>query len=167
MLPRKQARLALLKEKLSVILDAKAKREAEEKLDQQQALLAAIKKRETAMSTRLNSLKTSQNKLESSVTKLQAVISGDDKKKVSTKAAPGATKASGKDERRNVGAAAGATKASKKAEARFSQVGIDADSQAEIGGEMETESEAELDQEVDAEAEIQMAAEEAARMGQF
>jgi hypothetical protein len=75
-LPRKEKRLALLKAKLSKILDAKAKREASEKLDQQQALLAAIKKREEAMSTRLNKLKSSKSNLETSVNKLQTVISG-------------------------------------------------------------------------------------------
>lgn len=74
-LPRKEARLALLKRKLATILDAKAKREAAEKLDQQQALLDAIKKREEAMSSRLNALRGSQSKLESSVTKLREVIS--------------------------------------------------------------------------------------------
>jgi len=74
-LPRKEARLALLKQKLSTILDAKAKREAAEKLDQQQALLDAIKKREEAMAQRLNALRGSQSKLESSVTKLREVIS--------------------------------------------------------------------------------------------
>lgn len=74
-LPRKEARLALLKRKLATILDAKAKREAAEKLDQQQALLDAIKKREEAMASRLNALRGSQSKLESSVTKLREVIS--------------------------------------------------------------------------------------------
>lgn len=74
-LPRKEQRLALLKQKLATILDAKAKREAAEKLDQQQALLDAIKKREEAMATRLNALRGSQSKLESSVTKLREVIS--------------------------------------------------------------------------------------------
>lgn len=74
-LPRKEARLALLKRKLATILDAKAKREAAEKLDQQQALLDAIKKREEAMASRLHALRGSQSKLESSVTKLREVIS--------------------------------------------------------------------------------------------
>jgi len=131
-LPRKQARLALLKQKLSVILDAKAKREAAEKLDQQEALLAAIKKREGAMSSRLTSLKTSQSKLETSVTKLKQVISGDDKKPA---AAPAAHS--------------------------FAEVGMDSESEAAIGGELETEQEQELDAEVDQEAEMEMAAEEA------
>jgi len=80
-LPRKQKRLALLKKKLSKILDAKAKREASEKLDQQQALLNAIKKREGKMSSRLKALKKSQNKLESSVGKLKKVITGKKAKK--------------------------------------------------------------------------------------
>jgi len=80
-LPKKEKRLALLKDKLSVILNAKAKREASEKLDQQQALLDAIKKREGAMSKRLKALKSSQGKLESSVKKLNAVIKGKKAKK--------------------------------------------------------------------------------------
>jgi len=75
-LPKKEKRLALLKSKLSVILDARAKAEAAEKLDQQEALLAAIKKRETAMSTRLNALKSSQSKLQANVGKLKSVIRG-------------------------------------------------------------------------------------------
>jgi len=86
-LPRKQARLALLKKKLSKILDAKAKREASEKLDQQQALLNAIKKREGKMSSRLKALKKSQNKLESSVGKLKKVITGKKKAKKGKKKA--------------------------------------------------------------------------------
>jgi len=75
-LPKKEKRLAKLKSKLSVILNAKAKREASEKLDQQQALLDAIKKREGAMSKRLKALKSSQGKLEKSVRKLNAIIKG-------------------------------------------------------------------------------------------
>jgi len=75
-LPKKKKRLAKLKSKLSVILNAKAKREASEKLDQQQALLDAIKKREGAMSKRLKALKGSQGKLERSVRKLNAIIKG-------------------------------------------------------------------------------------------
>jgi len=78
-LPIKEKRLALLKSKLSVILDAKAKAEAADKLDQQEALLAAIKKREEAMSTRLSALKSSQKKLEGNVGKLKSVISGPKK----------------------------------------------------------------------------------------
>jgi len=78
-LPFKQKRLALLKSKLSVILDARAKAEAAEKLDQQEALLAAIKKREEAMSVRLSALKKSQNKLKSNVGKLKRVIRGKPK----------------------------------------------------------------------------------------
>jgi len=75
-LPRKEKRLSLLKAKLSKVLDAKAKREASEKLDHQQALLDAIKKRESAMSSRLGKLKDSQSKLENSVGKLRQVITG-------------------------------------------------------------------------------------------
>jgi len=75
-LPHKEKRLALLKSKLSVILDAKAKAEAADKLDQQEALLAAIKKREEAMSVRLSALKSSQSKLEKNVGKLKTVIRG-------------------------------------------------------------------------------------------
>jgi len=75
-LPRKQKRLALLKKKLSKILDAKAKRIASEKLEEQQALLNAIKKREGKMSTRLSALKKSQSKLTKSVGKLKKVIAG-------------------------------------------------------------------------------------------
>jgi len=86
-LPKKEKRLALLKSKLSVILDAKAKREAAEKLDQQEALLSAIKKREKAMSTRLNALKSSQSKLEKNVGNLKTVISGKKPKKSTKKPA--------------------------------------------------------------------------------
>jgi hypothetical protein len=89
-LPRKEQRLALLKKKLSKILDAKAKREATEKLDEQQALLNAIKKREGAMSARLNALKASQNKLTKSVGKLQKVIAGPETKKAAAPAAAAA-----------------------------------------------------------------------------
>jgi len=94
-LPRKKQRLALLKKKLSKILDAKAKREAAEKLDEQQALLDAIKKREGAMSARLNALKKSQSKLTSSVATLQKVIAGP-AKPAAAKALPqvGANKSS-------------------------------------------------------------------------
>jgi hypothetical protein len=84
-LPKKEKRLALLKSKLSVILDARAKSEAAEKLDQQEALLAAIKKREEAMSTRLSALKSSQSKLEKNVGKLKKVIAP--KKKAAAKKA--------------------------------------------------------------------------------
>jgi len=75
-LPKKKQRLVKLKRALSKVLDAKAKREASDKLDQQQALLNAIKKRETQMSSRLAGLKKSQNKLTQSVTKLKKVIAG-------------------------------------------------------------------------------------------
>jgi len=86
-LPKKEKRLALLKSKLSVILDARAKAEAAEKLDQQEALLAAIKKRESAMSTRLNALKSSQNKLQANVGKLKSVIRGKPAAKITAKKA--------------------------------------------------------------------------------
>jgi len=80
-LPRKQKRLALLKRKLSKILDAKAKRIAGEKLEEQEALLGAIQKREGKMSKRLKALKTSQKKLKKSVKGLKKVISGKKSKK--------------------------------------------------------------------------------------
>jgi len=66
-LPRKQTRLNLLKKKLSKILDAKAKRIASEKLDEQEALLGAIEKRKGKMTSRLKALKKSQHKLKKSV----------------------------------------------------------------------------------------------------
>jgi len=75
-LPRKEKRLALLKKKLSTILDAKAKRIAGEKLDEQTAILEAIKKREGKMSKRLKALRKSQGKLKKSVKKLKKVIAG-------------------------------------------------------------------------------------------
>jgi len=129
-LPRKEKRLALLKSKLSTILDAKAKREAAEKLDEQQALLDAIKKREGAMSKRLTALKASQSKLTKSVGKLQEVISGP-------KALPkvGATKAS---------ASSSSAKATKR-------------SLIEMGEGMEAETEVEADQELDAELQFDAA----------
>ena len=149
-LPRKQARLALLKQKLAVILDAKAKREASEKLDQQQALLDAIKKREGAMSSRLNALKSSQSKLESSVTKLKSVIEGEQPKPAAEAALP------------QVGATKGAAVQSKKAAAavrkvRFADQSLDSDAEADIAAEFASDAEMELDQEVDMEAEMQMA----------
>jgi len=88
-LPRKQKRLALLKRKLSKSRDAKAKRIANEKLEEQQALLGAIKKREGKMSKRLRALKKSQKRLNSSVKKLRRVISGKRKGKKSRKARKG------------------------------------------------------------------------------
>lgn len=149
-LPRKQARLALLKQKLAVILDAKAKREASEKLDQQQALLDAIKKREGAMSSRLNALKSSQSKLESSVTKLKSVIEGEQPKPAAAAAAVP-----------QVGAKKGAAKksaaASKGRVVRFADQSLDSDAEADIAAEFASEAEMELDQEVDMEAEMQMA----------
>jgi len=78
-LPRKKQRLVKLKRALSKVLDAKAKREASDKLDQQQALLNAIKKRESQMSSRLAGLKKSQSKLTKSVKKLRKVIAGKPK----------------------------------------------------------------------------------------
>jgi len=141
-LPRKEKRLALLKRKLSKILDAKAKREASEKLDQQQALLDAIKKREGAMSSRLTALKSSQSKLEKSVTKLQGVISGP--KKALPKV--GATKTQVAANGGNSG----------KSTVRFMEV--DADQEAEMAAEMESESEAE--QSTDAEQEMEFNAEQ-------
>jgi hypothetical protein len=149
-LPRKQARLALLKQKLAVILDAKAKREASEKLDQQQALLDAIKKREGAMSSRLNALKSSQSKLESSVTKLKSVIEGEQPKPAAAAALPqvGATK----------GAAVKSAKASGAGRVvRFADQSLDSDAEADIAAEFASDAEMELDQEVDMEAEMQMA----------
>lgn len=144
-LPRKQQRLALLKKKLSVILDAKAKREASEKLDQQEALLAAIKKREGAMSSRLTALQSSQAKLESSVGKLKGVIAGP--VAVGAKA-PGAAAANARAGKRNGGKSP-----------RFMEVS--SEEQATIGGELDTENEAQLEAEIDQEAEMQMEAESA------
>jgi len=144
-LPRKQKRLALLKKKLSVILDAKAKREAGEKLDQQEALLAAIKKREGAMSSRLTALQSSQAKLESSVGKLKGVISGAPA--VGAAAPKAATQSKAAQARGNTGGA------------RFMEVS--SEEQSAIGGELETENEQELEQEVDQEAEMQMDANQA------
>lgn len=107
-MPIKQKRLALLKHSLKTILDAKAKREASEKLDQQQALLNAIKKREEAMATRLNALRKSQEKLQGSVGKLKSVIDGDKDKKPAAKEAK---------------------------KARFAQLGLDDTAQAELGAQ--------------------------------
>jgi len=150
-LPRKEQRLALLKQKLSTILDAKAKREATEKLDEQQALLNAIKKREEKMSSRLGALKASQKKLTSSVGKLQKVIAGKKKpaakkaeaKKPAAKAA--APAADAKAALPKVGApaagkSAAPSKASPKAEAKRSLI--------EMGVEADAEAETELDQEL-------------------
>jgi len=138
-LPRKEKRLALLKQKLSTILDAKAKREAGEKLDEQQALLNAIKKREEKMSSRLGALKASQKKLTTSVGKLQKVIAG--KKPAAKKPAAKAAAAL------QVGAAApaavnkaAASKQSDKASAKRSLI--------EMGVDTEAETETELDQEL-------------------
>ena len=136
-----------------MILDAKAKREASEKLDQQEALLAAIKKREGAMSSRLSALQSSQAKLESSVGKLKGVISGTpEAAAVPTvgASAPGATSANGR---------AGNRAARAHQQPRFMEVS--AEEQAAIGGELETENEQALEAEVDQEAEMQMEAEQA------
>jgi len=144
-LPRKEKRLALLKRKLSKILDAKAKREAHEKIDQQRALLNAIKKREGAMSTRLNALKKSQGRLESSVTRLQDVIDGKKKAKKSAKKLPkvGSSKV-----------AAGSFNAGSTAH-RFADSELDADAEAEIAAEAEVEAEAEASAETETETEEQ------------
>jgi hypothetical protein len=131
-LPRKEKRLALLKQKLSTILDAKAKREAAEKLDEQQALLDAIKKREGAMSKRLNALKSSQSKLTKSVGQLQKVIAGPKKAKALPKV--GANKSSVKET------------VSAKGAKRESLMEMD----SEAGAEAEVD--AELDQELQFEA---------------
>jgi hypothetical protein len=145
-LPRKQKRLDLLKKKLSVILDAKAKREASEKLDQQQALLDAIKKREGMMSSRLKGLTSAQTKLEESVQKLKGVIDGQPN-----------VQAAG-PRRAVANAAAGARGAAP--QARFLELGMDSEEQAAIGGELETQEELEQEAAVDQEAEMEMAAEE-------
>jgi hypothetical protein len=141
-LPRKEKRLALLKSKLSTILDAKAKREASEKLDEQQALLDAIKKREGKMSSRLQALKKSQSKLTKSVGKLQAVIAGP--KKVLKK----------------VGAArAEVTKQNKQSTSQTSQKGVVKRSFLEV--DAENDMEAEADMEADMEEELMFDAAEA------
>lgn len=127
-LPKKEKRLALLKSKLSVILDAKAKSEAAEKLDQQEALLAAIKKREEAMSTRLSALKSSQSKLEKNVHKLKTVIRSPKPKK----------------------AAARFAQVGMEAEQENEQEG---EAEQEVEQEQEGEQEAEQEQEGEAEAE--------------
>jgi len=125
-LPRKQKRLSLLKLKLSKILDGKAKQEAAEKLEEQTALLNAIKKRESAMSSRIHALKQSQQKLETSVGQLQTVIN-----------APAAGAAAGA--LTQVGAVPGPAVRSAKANIRptFMEVG----SEADIAADMETEDE--------------------------
>jgi hypothetical protein len=135
-LPRKEKRLALLKQKLSTILDAKAKREAAEKLDEQQALLDAIKKREGAMSKRLTALKASQSKLTKSVGKLQKVISGP--KKEVKKALPqvGANKSSVKGD-----ASSKATKRS------LIEMGTEAEVDAELDEELQFQAAEAFDQE--------------------
>lgn len=177
-LPRKQKRLALLKKKLSKILDAKAKKEASEKLDQQTALLNAIKKREGKMSKRLSALKKSQNKLQTSVKKLKTVISGKKAKKASKKARKSkksrkAKKAhKGKKARKSKKAskkaapkAVGLTKqsastSSAKATAR-AQSFMESDAEAEIATEADAETESEDSAEAEQEQEMEYAAAEA------
>jgi len=122
-LPRKEKRLALLKQKLSTILDAKAKREAAEKLDEQQALLDTIKKREGAMSKRLSALKSSQSKLTKSVGQLQKVISGPAKKLPTV----GATKTS---------APVASAKTVKRS---FMEMGSEAEAEVEADAELDSE----------------------------
>lgn len=139
-LPRKEQRLALLKKKLSKILDAKAKREASEKLEEQQALLNAIKKREGAMSSRLSALKASQQKLTHSVGKLQEVISGPKAAPAADAAAPAQVGAPAPVSIQNKASAA--TRSSKATVRSF--VEMDASSEADV--------EAELDQELQFEA---------------
>jgi hypothetical protein len=144
-LPRKQKRLSLLKSKLATILNAKAKREASEKLDEQQALLDAIKKREGKMSSRLAALKKSQNKLTKSVGKLQAVIAGP--KKVSKASKPiksvGAAKVSTQNKQSSSQASTKAT-----ANKRASFLEVEADNEMEAEMDSEADMEAEMDQEL-------------------
>lgn len=174
-LPRKQKRLALLKKKLSKILDAKAKKEASEKLDQQTALLNAIKKREGKMSKRLSALKKSQNKLQTSVKKLKTVISGKKaskkarKSKKSRKAkkahkgkkARKSKKASKKAAPKTVGLTKqSASTSSAKATAR-AQSFMESDAEAEIATEADAETESEDSAEAEQEQEMEYAAAEA------
>jgi len=141
-LPRKEKRLSLLKLKLSKILDGKAKQEAQEKLAEQQALLAAIKKRETAMSTRMSKLNTSQKKLEDSVEKLQAVI-----------AAPVPGSQVGLPQ---VGGVAGGAKSNDKAQKRsFMELDAEADIAADMEDQQELESEETAEEEMNFDAEQQ------------
>jgi len=155
-LPRKQKRLSLLKRKLSKILDAKAKREAEEKLDQQQALLNAIKKRETSMTKRLTKLKKSQSKLDNSVKKLQKVISGKGGKKANKKKKAVKLDKNGKP---IVGAKqnkkAAATESGKAATRSFLESESEADMAAEMDSEVESEEEMNQEQEMEFDAEQQ------------
>jgi hypothetical protein len=123
-LPRKQKRLALLKKKLSKILDAKAKKAAAEKLEQQQALLNAIKKREGKMSSRLSALKKSQKKLTASVGALQGVIAGKKGKK---------GKKAGKKSKKG-------KKAKKTVAPRFAEVDQEAEAETELDAETEMEA---------------------------
>jgi len=138
-LPRKEKRLALLKQKLSTILDAKAKREAAEKLDEQQALLDAIKKREGAMSKRLTALKSSQSKLTKSVGQLQKVIAGPKKAKALPKV--GAKKSSVKE----TVSAKGAKRPSLME--MESEAGAEAEVDAELDQELQFEAAEAYDQE--------------------
>lgn len=141
-LPRKEKRLALLKQKLSTILDAKAKREASEKLEEQQALLDAIKKREGAMSSRLNALKKSQSKLTQSVGQLQQVIAGP-KKAAAPKAAAKKPAAAAAAALPQVGAnkssAASASAKNTKNKRSLIEMGVEAETEAEVDAELDQE----------------------------
>jgi len=150
-LPRKEKRLALLKKKLSKILDAKAKRIAGEQLDQQQAILDAIQKREQKMSSRLKKLRTSQSKLKHSVKKLKKVISGKGKKaKKAKKAHKGKGKGKGKHKKNKKHHKEG-KKQHKKQDKSLLETEGESDAEAEL--EAEAEAEAEQEQEVEGEQE--------------
>jgi len=138
-LPRKEKRLALLKQKLSTILDAKAKREATEKLDEQQALLNAIKKREEKMSSRLGALKASQSKLTKSVGKLQKVIAG--KKPAAKAAAPAAAPKVGAAAPASTAKTAASSESAKAAKRSLIEMGVDTESEAQVDAETELDQE--------------------------
>jgi len=148
-LPRKEKRLALLKSKLSTILDAKAKREATEKLDEQQALLNAIKKREEKMSGRLKGLKASQSKLTKSVASLQKVIAGKDKKKPAAKkaeapkpaAAPAAPGAPAALPQVGANKKSADSKSAKAAKRSLIEMGVDTETEAQVDAETELDQE--------------------------
>lgn len=161
-LPRKEKRLALLKKKLSKILDAKAKKEASEKLDQQTALLNAIKKREGKMAKRLKALKKSQNKLQASVGKLKTVISGKKAKKAkkSRKNKKSAKKGVKKVGLTKKSAAAASTATATNAQ-RSGASFMESDAEAEIAAEADVESESEDSAEAESEQEMEYAAAEA------
>jgi hypothetical protein len=151
-LPRKEKRLALLKKKLSKILDAKAKKEASEKLDQQTALLNAIKKREGKMSKRLKALKKSQKKLNASVGKLKKVISGKKKVKVGKKAAKKAKKAEKKGKKGKKAAKGKKAKKAAKAAAAAAEAAAPAKAFMELESEADADTEGELSEELQMEA---------------